>query len=198
MKTIKIIGIVFLSVLVVGLSAGLLIKSDSGSNSSKSGGVNVTKFNSAIAEFTEELELQQSAIEELQDRTYTQLYTHHFDVAISLEALGLTDVDPDNGCCAVINFNVLSNNSTPYEKLSDMEGDGYIASAFGRFVSLYDNVPVSPVFSSIVFDCRLVYEGTLWVNVVSTSGFHALIENGCSYFIPNMGNYVVADSVTPV
>ena len=189
MKTIKIMVIVLLSVLVVGLSAGLLINSDSGSNSSKSGGVNNAKFNSAIAEFTEELESQQSAIEDLQDRSFTQLYTHHFDVVLTLEQAfgdlsstvaaygGANDLD--------INFNILSNNSVAYEKLSDMDGDGYIASAFGVYT-----IGGSPAF---VFNAQLVYDGNIVLYVTNMSDGSVTTR-----VVLSMANYPVEDSVSAI
>lgn len=191
MKTLKIMGIVLLSVLVVGLSAGLLIKSNSssGSSSARSGGVNVTKFNSAIAEFTEELESQQSAIEELQDRSYSQLYTHHFDVVLTLEQafgdLSSTIAAYGGASYVNINFNFMSNNSVAYEELSDMEGDGYIASAFGVYT-----VGGSPAF---VFNAQLVYDGNivLYVTNMSDGSVTTLV-------VPNMSNYGLEDSVSAI
>ena len=172
-NVLKTIGIVLVSVLLTGLLVGFIANSNN-----KSSTVRTVRTG--------------------QDRSYTQLYTHHFDVVLSLDQLGLSSVDPNNTCCAVINFNVLSNNPTPYAKLSDMEGDGYIASAFGRFVPLDDNVNVTPPLVPLVLNARLVYEGTVWVDVVSIYGGNALVENGRSFFISNMADYVVRDSVSVI
>ena len=191
MKTLKNMGVILLSVLVVGLSAGLLLNSNSssGSSSARSGGVNTSKYDSAIAEFTEELELQQSAIEELQDRTYTQLYTHHFVVVLTLEQafgnLSSTVAAYGGEDRVYIAFNVMSNSSTVYDKLSDMDGDGYIASAFGVYA--VDDSPFA------LFDARVVSDGNIVLYVTNMSD-----GTVTTLVVPSMANYVVEDSVSAV
>lgn len=172
---LKAIILIVVAVLVCSLAVGFIVSTTSSNRSSSS-----------------------SLVSRGSNKTYTQLYSHHFDVVLSLDQLGFSSLDPDNTCCAVINFNVLSNNPTPYAKLSDMEGDGYIASAFGRFVPLDPSVSVSSAFSSIVLEARLVYDGTVWIYATSVTGNHPLIDYGRSFFIPNMANFVVQDSVSAV
>lgn len=104
-------------------------------------------------------------------KTYSKVYTHHFDVNIDISSVvGVADT------YIPINFNVISSTATPYSKLSDMDGDGYIISAFGVYE--YGGQPVA------VFDARLVNDGNILIYVTSTSDGSVQ-----TLIVPNMGNY---------
>lgn len=96
----------------------------------------------------------------------TQLYIHHFDVVLTLEqafgdsATSVATMGGDNW--VNINFNVISKNGKAYQKLSDMDGDGYIISAFGAY--LVSGQPIA------VFDARLVNEGRILIYVTTQDG----------------------------
>lgn len=117
--------------------------------------------------------------------TVTKLYTHHFDVMFHESGLLAGEVQfPET--MIVINFNCISSNPTPYTKLGDLEGDGYIASAFGTIVLVSHMELVGYV------EARIVYEGTILCNVYYPDGSIRYITEY------NMENYEVRDSVTKI
>ena len=102
----------------------------------------------------------------------TTLYSHHF-------ALIFVD-DPIYGTFGV-DVNAISNNPKPYEKLSDLEGDGYIMSAFGS------------VGDSVFVDLRLINEGTCYMYMTQISD-----GSMSGYYVENMGDFEVEDSVQQI
>ena len=146
---------------------------------------------------TEEVELPSSHAAQ----NYTKVYTHHFDVVLASHLERRPGVYtnqtflPDEVITAAsaldqptyvnINFNVISSNATPYSKLSDMEGDGYIISAFGAYELNGDIIAV--------YDARLVYDGNimLYISGLGDGSVHLGI-------VDSMGDFVVEDSVTPI
>ena len=156
-KKLKTIIVIVVSMIVAVFVAGLLINSDKSDSSS----ITVSRAS---------------------NKTYTQVYTHHFDVSLSTDITGF----PSG---VSINFNVISNNPTPYQTLSDMDGDGYIISAF----------------------CPLEYNGNI-IAVVEGKLFYSALNNGSllvqlnrlgdntveNYVFSNLNDFVVLDSVTAI
>lgn len=102
----------------------------------------------------------------------TTLYSHHFALVV--------ENDPYLGINYSIAFNVISNNPTPYEKLSDLEGDGYIMSAFG-------------MTETDVFEARLVYQGDVFM-------YRCSLNDGTmmGHILPGYGDFPLQDSVTKI
>lgn len=187
-KVLKIIVVALCSVLLTSLCFGFIM-SNRDKTTVRTVSVNTAKYDSAISKFSEEIDAQQAQIDVLADRSFTQLYSHHFDVVLTLDqafgALASTVAVYGGASYVGINFNVMSNNSTPYETLSDMDGDGYIASAFGVYM-----VGGSPAF---VFNAQLVYDGNIVIYVTNMSDSSVV-----TLVVPNMGNFVVEDSVSVI
>lgn len=117
----------------------------------------------------------------------TTAYIHHFDVNLSHENLSSIP----EGSRVDLNFNVISNTETKYTKLSDIDGDGYIISAFGLMYQ--GDTPLT----TYVFDAKLFYKalngGTLLLNIND-------ITNGtiaCAV-VTALNNYAITDSVNKV
>lgn len=136
-------------------------------------------------EFTQRSSGSSSSAAVTSSSTATKLYTHHFDVNLThddLEAIPeLYRVD--------LNFNVISSSQTPYTKLSDLDGDGYIISAFGL---LHDgDTPIT----TQVFEAKLFYKslqnGALLLHI------HNLQNNEVScVIVTGLNNFELHDSVT--
>jgi len=109
---------------------------------------------------------------EIDEGGKTTLYSHHFDL--------IFENDPNFGTFGV-EVNAISSNPTPYEKLSDLEGDGYIMSAFGS------------VGTSVFVDLRLVHEGTCYMYMTQISD-----GTMSAYYVANMGDFELEDSVQKI
>lgn len=128
--------------------------------------------------------------------TATKLYTHHFDVLCE----GLFGYDSlDSELVVVFNFNCISDNATPYETLGDLEGDGYIVSAFGivtQVISHFSYTTGNMVYEEMTVgyaEARIVYDGAILCNVYTGDSPEVL-----SYVFYDMGDYEVRDSVTKI
>ena len=102
----------------------------------------------------------------------TTLFSHHFDLVV--------ENDPILQIGYSIPFNIISNNPTPYEKLSDIEGDGYIMSAIG-------------MTDDYVLDVRVVHEGNVLM-------YKTTLDNGeiAGHILFNYADYPVRDSVQKI
>lgn len=84
------------------------------------------------------------------------VYTHHFDIVLKHADLSLIP----EGMEVHINVNVISNSGTPWTKLSELDGGGYIISAFGT-------ISYPQVITSYVFELKIFYSAlnTLLLNI---------------------------------
>lgn len=124
--------------------------------------------------------------------TVTKIYSHHFDVVFE-DTIGY------NGSVTSVvwtfNFNCMSDSSRPYETLGDLEGDGYIVSAFGQCAILY-NGTYTP--ASVYGEVRIVNDGTIFYYYMDLTGT-IWSDYGIHYrVVENMGDYEVQDSVTKI
>ena len=85
----------------------------------------------------------------------TKLYRHHFDVVLTPTDFATIPV----GYQVHINVNALSTSKTPWATLSELDGGGFIVSAFGTI----------PNDFSYIFELKLFYSalnnGTLLLNI---------------------------------
>ena len=113
-------------------------------------------------------------IETLEKNLPSIVYKHHFDLVLTSAQTGL----PND---TTLRFNCVSTTKTPYAKFGDLDGDGFIMSAFGEQAQ------------TVIFDARLLYQGNLLVYVSN------LTDNSVkAYIIPNMADVVIFDSVTRI
>jgi len=89
----------------------------------------------------------------------TKLYRHHFDIVVGHLDLPLIP----EGTAAFINVNALSTSGEEWETLSELDGGGFIVSAFGTIPNVYD----------YIFELKLYYNtlNTLLLNI------HDLTDN---------------------
>ena len=119
----------------------------------------------------------------------TTLYTHHFVVNITHDDL------PSIGSSVYIElvFNVISNNATPYAKLEELDGDGYIINAFGLFRNVNTHEPTL----SVIWECKLFYKdlnnGTLLLNYNDTS-----LQSVKCVVVGGFNNYQLEDGVQKI
>ena len=117
----------------------------------------------------------------------SKLYKHHFDVVLTHADLALIPENSD----VHIQVNALSTSSTPWTTLSQLDGGGFIVSAFG-------NVPNNYYY---VFELKLFYAAAhaLMVNfnnlISNTVTPYALTSCGGGY-VPD--TWPIQDSVTPL
>lgn len=119
----------------------------------------------------------------------TKLYRHHFDVVLTNADLSLIPEDTQ----VHINVNALSTSGTAWQILSELDGGGFIVSAFG-------NIPNN---FNYIFELKLFYaslgNGTLLLNIhnLTTNTVKAVaittVGGGQS---PNI--FALQDSVTPL
>ena len=85
-----------------------------------------------------------------------KLYRHHFDIVLNHDDLD----DIPSGSIVTINVNALSLDEKPWETLSELDGGGYILSAFGTIVH-------PAVVTDYVFELKIYYKtlDVLLVNI---------------------------------
>lgn len=117
----------------------------------------------------------------------TKLYKHHFDVVLTHADLALIPENSD----VHIQVNALSTSGTPWATLGELDGGGFIVSAFG-------NVPNNYYY---VFELKLFYAA---VNALMVN-FNNLISNSVTpYAVTSCGGgqapstWPIQDSVTPL
>ena len=129
------------------------------------------------------------------DQIGSKLYRHHFDIV-------LTPIDLptlSSNTQVHINVNALSTNETAWQTLSELDGGGFIISAFG----LINDSQGVPIDFNHIFELKIYYSslgnGTLLLNVNDLTDNSVkcvaltTVFNGQS---PN--SYVLQDSVTPL
>lgn len=111
------------------------------------------------------------------------VYSHHFNININAEVVGGTGT-------IVIPVNAISNNPTPYETLNDLDGDGYIVSAFGM-------IELPTPLTAFVFELKLFYKA-LSNGTCLIEAYDLTSNNVRCYTITNMGSYALEDSVAKI
>lgn len=117
------------------------------------------------------------------------VYVHHFDVNLNHDDVAAIP----SGYRLDLNFNVISNNDEQYAKLSDMDGDGYIISAFGLLHDMATEIPST----AYVVEGKLFYSalngGTLLLefNNITAGTVGCAVATG-------LNNYELQDSVSKV
>ena len=96
----------------------------------------------------------------------TCLYRHHFDIPLNNTDLAIIPA----GYAVNINVNALSTSGTAWETLSELDGGGFIVSAFGTMCLISDPTQID---TTRVFELKIYYNalGTLLLNI------HDLTDN---------------------
>ena len=121
----------------------------------------------------------------------TKLYKHHFDIVLTNDDLALIPA----GSSVSINVNAISTDDTEWETLSELDGGGFIGSAFGTIS--YPSVSYDYIFELKIFYSSLG-NGTLLLNV------HNLTDNSvkCAAVTTVSGGspnaFELEDSVSPL
>ena len=120
----------------------------------------------------------------------TKLYRHHFDIILKHEDL----VSIPSGMQVHINVNALSTDSNTWTKLGELDGGGFIVSAFGT-------ISYPQVVTTHVFELKIYYKSleTLLLNVNDlTNNSVSAVAVTTVFGGTTPSNYDILDSVTPL